>query len=92
MSKNTSSNAFRRIDVDQYAEDNYKVSYNCSLLVNLRFCSQIFNSSLNLKKKYAKIRVISFLSQFESVQENNFLHDHLLFIKIIIYFWAERCG
>ncbi|XP_023329922.1 actin-related protein 2/3 complex subunit 5 [Eurytemora carolleeae] len=24
MSKNTSSNAFRRIDVDQYAEDNYK--------------------------------------------------------------------
>ena len=36
MSKNTSSNAFRRIDVDQYAEDNYKVSYNCSgsFLVN----------------------------------------------------------
>jgi len=30
MSKNTNSNAFRRIDVDQYAEDNYKVSYNCS--------------------------------------------------------------
>ena len=26
MSKNTSSNAFRRIDVDQYAEDNYKVT------------------------------------------------------------------
>jgi hypothetical protein len=25
MAKNTSSNAFRRIDVDQYAEDNYKV-------------------------------------------------------------------
>ena len=25
MAKNTSSNAFRRIDVDQYNEDNYKV-------------------------------------------------------------------
>jgi hypothetical protein len=32
MAKNTSSNAFRRIDVDQYAEDNYKVNqgYKCT--------------------------------------------------------------
>ena len=27
MAKNTNSTAFRRIDVDKYSEDNYKVSF-----------------------------------------------------------------
>ena len=92
MSKNTSSNAFRRIDVDQYAEDNYKVSYNCSLLVNLRFCSQIFNSTLNLKKNTQKLELLAFYRNLSLSKRTIFYMTTYFLSKLLLFIFGPSAA